>query len=165
MNEVDRLFSLYRNRGILIDTNILLLLFVGIVNRDRISQFNRTQNFIPEDFDLLVSIIDYFQKVITTPNVLTELSSLINQLREPERSQCYTVLAQQMNRLDEFYLESQRVAQLEKFSTFGLTDLGIMQTAKGNYLVLTDDLRFTSYLQAMKVDVVNFNNIRVFGWK
>ncbi len=165
MNEIAELFSRYRNRGILIDTNILLLLFVGLVNRDRISQFNRTEKFLPEDFDLLVSIVEYFQKIITTPNVLTELNSLINQLREPERSQCYRVLAQQMNSLDEFYLESQRISQLERFAVFGLTDLSIMQTAKGNYLVLTDDLKFASYLQSMEVDVVNFNNIRTFGWK
>jgi hypothetical protein len=165
MSEVAQLFSLYRNRGILIDTNILLLLFVGLVNRDRISQFNRTEKFLPEDFDLLVRIIEHFQKVITTPNVLTELSSLINQLGEPERSQCYTVFTQQMNLLDEFYLESQEISQLERFPKFGLTDLGILQLAKGKYLVLTDDLRFTSYLQSMEVDVVNFNNIRVSGWK
>lgn len=165
MNEITQLFSRYRNRGVLIDTNILLLLFVGLVNRDRISQFNRTEKFLPEDFDLLVNVVGYFQKVITTPNVLTELNSLINQLREPERSQCYTVLAQQIDQLNEFYLESQRIAQLERFPVFGLTDLSIMQTAKDQYLVLTDDLRFAGYLQSMAVDVVNFNNVRTFGWK
>lgn len=37
---VEVLFSRYRQKGILIDTNILLLLFVGTVNRQRISQIH-----------------------------------------------------------------------------------------------------------------------------
>ncbi len=135
MNEITRLFSLYRTRGILIDTNILLLFFVGVVNRERISRFNRTERFSPEDFDLLVSILEHFQKIVTTPNVITELNSFINQLGDPERSECYIAVAQQLSKLDEFYLESKQIAQLEKFSTFGLTDIGIMQVAQRKYLV------------------------------
>ena len=44
-NYLDSLFARYRQKGILVDTNILLLLFVGSVNRKRISQFKRTQQF------------------------------------------------------------------------------------------------------------------------
>jgi len=97
------LFQSYKQKGILIDTNILLLWFVGTVNRGRISQFNRTEKFLPEDYDLLVSILSYFSKIVTTPNVLTEVNSLVNQIGEPERSQCYSVFAQAMTALDEFY--------------------------------------------------------------
>ncbi len=40
---ISLLFKNYKQKGILIDTNILLLWFVGTVNRGRISQFNRTE--------------------------------------------------------------------------------------------------------------------------
>lgn len=50
IREIDSLWARYRQKGILVDTNILLLWFVGAVNRDRISQFKRTQKFSPEDF-------------------------------------------------------------------------------------------------------------------
>jgi hypothetical protein len=61
-DDISSLFAHYRQKGILIDTNILLLYFVGTVNRERISRFNRTQQFIPEDYDLLLQILNYFQK-------------------------------------------------------------------------------------------------------
>lgn len=78
---INFLFQKYKNKGILVDTNILLLWIVGHVNRNRISKFNRTEQFLPEDYDLLVKLLNYFGQIITTPNILTEVNSLVNQLQ------------------------------------------------------------------------------------
>ncbi|MBE9049587.1 hypothetical protein IQ243_04045 [Nostocales cyanobacterium LEGE 11386] len=158
------LFQSYKQKGVLIDTNILVLWFVGTVNRPRISQFNRTEKFLPEDYDLLVSILSYFSKIVTTPNVLTEVNSLINQIGEPERSQCYSVFTQAMTTLDEFYIESVHAVQLDNFTKYGLTDCGIVSLAKNQYLVLTDDFKLANYLQKISIDTINFNNLRTYGW-
>ena len=130
MTEVQVLLAKYRTRGILIDTNILLLYLVGLVNRERIPRFKRTKQFIPEDYDLLLQIVDGFQKVITTPNIMTEVNSLANQLGEPERSQCLTIFTKLISRITEEYIESNLIANQEMFSRFGLTDCGIMYLAK-----------------------------------
>lgn len=158
------LFQNYKQKGILIDTNILLLWFVGTVNRRRISQFNRTEKFLPEDYDLLINILSYFSKIVTTPNILTEVNSLVNQIGEPERSQCYSVFAQAMTTLNEFYIESVDAVQLDNFTKYGLTDCGIVTLAKDKYLVLTDDFKLANYLQKVGIDTINFNNIRTYGW-
>jgi len=162
---VRSLFQKYKQKGILIDTNILLLWFVGTVNRERISKFNRTEKFLPEDYDSLVQILSYFNKIVTTPNILTEVNSLANQLGEPERSQCLSVFAQGVARLNESYLESQEVVKTESFTKLGLTDCSIVNIAKNKYLVLTDDFKLANYLQKIEIDTINFNNIRVYGWK
>jgi rRNA-processing protein FCF1 len=158
------LFESYRQKGILIDTNILLLWFVGTVNRSRISKFNRTEQFLPEDYDSLIQILSYFTKIVTTPNILTEVNSLANQLGEPERSQCFSIFAQGVAELDESYIESRTSVSMERFTKFGLTDCGILNLATNQYLVLTDDLKLASYLQKSGVDTINFNHIRVYGW-
>lgn len=161
------LFSRYRRQGVLIDTNILLLYFVGTVNRERISQFNRTEKFTPEDYDLLQRMMQQFQKIVTTPNILTEVSNLINQIKEPERSQCFLIftrLTQGVLDLDEIYIESKSVTAVEKFSKFGLTDCGILNLAKKQYLVLTDDFKLANYLESEGIDVINFNHVRTWGW-
>lgn len=77
---INNLFNKYRKKGVIVDTNILVLWFVGSVNRSRISQFNRTEKFAPEDYDLLVKILSNFGNIITTANILTEVNSLINQI-------------------------------------------------------------------------------------
>jgi len=141
------LFEKYKQKGILIDTNILLLWFVGTVNRERISKFNRTEKFVPEDYDTLLQILSYFNKIVTTPNILTEVNSLANQLGEPELSKCLSVFAEKVARLNESYLKSTEVVRTDSFTKFGLTDCGIVNIAKNKYLVLTDDLKLASYLQ------------------
>lgn len=166
MSEIfQNLFSNYQRKGVLIDTNILLLLFVGSVNRDRITRFNRTQTFTPEDYDLLLQILDYFSKIITTPNILTEVNSLANQLGEPERSQCLAIFAQTIVSLEEIHIESKVAARQTLFTKFGLTDCGIMELSRNRYLVLTDDLRLATTLQKSGIDTLNFNNLRVYDWQ
>jgi rRNA-processing protein FCF1 len=170
------LIKSYKQRGILIDTNILLLWFVGSVNRQRISKFNRTEKFVPEDYDLLLRLLEYFfPKIVTTPNILTEVNSLANQIGEPERSQCFAKLAESVVRLDEHYIESNVAVGVNSFTRFGLTDCGILELARGGthpareavpqeignrYLVLTDDLKLAKHLQSSGVDAINFNHLR-----
>lgn len=164
MNEIRILFPKYRQKGILIDTNILLLYFVGAVNRTRISKFNRTEKFTPEDYDLLLEVISFFSKRVTTPNILTEVNSLINQLGEPERSQCLVLFSRSIALLDENYIPTKIVSQRSEFMRFGLTDCGILELAYNQYLVLTDDLKLAVHLQSQGVDVVNFNHLRSYSW-
>ncbi len=159
------LLNKYKQKGILVDTNILLLLFVGRVNPDRLQKFNRTEQFTPEDYQLLSALLKYFSKIVVTPNILTEVNSLINQLSGSERSQCLNALSQAVNQLDEFYIESKVATQVEKFAKFGLTDCGIITVARNSYLVLTDDFQLAGSLQKIGIDAINFNNIREYGWQ
>ncbi len=39
----------YKNKGLLIDTNLLLMLFVGSVSKD-VSQFKRTEQYQASDY-------------------------------------------------------------------------------------------------------------------
>lgn len=87
------LINRYTSKGILVDTNILLLYFVGGIRRSRISQFNRTKQFNTKDYDLLIALLSDFRTVATTPNILTEVSSFIDKLGEPDRASCYLYLA------------------------------------------------------------------------
>ena len=60
MTEVADLLSKYYAKGIVIDTNILLLYLVGSVNHQRITKFKRTAQFIPEDYDRALEVSQYF---------------------------------------------------------------------------------------------------------
>ncbi len=57
INDFNSLLSKYQHKGILVDTNILVLWFVGTANRERIAKFKRTETFLPEDYDLLVRVL------------------------------------------------------------------------------------------------------------
>jgi rRNA-processing protein FCF1 len=162
---ISQLIESYKSRGILIDTNILLLWCVGTVNRQRISKFNRTEKFLPEDYDTLLRILEYFSKIVTTPQILTEVNSLVNQVGEPERSQYLQLLAHQMTLPDEFYIASATIGKANNFTKFGLTDCGIVEVVRDKYLVLTDDFKLANYLAVTGIDTLNFNHVRPYGWR
>lgn len=164
MEYVETLLTQYRNRGILIDANLLLLFFVGMYDRRRVSSFKGTKKFTVEDFDLLKQMFSYFNKVITTPNILTEVSNLSNQLREDEKDSYHTSFAMRIASFDERYTTSVEICAREYFSKFGLTDSGVIELVRGKYLVLTDDFKLSNYLQKANIDVINFNHIRTINW-
>lgn len=161
---VDELISRYRGKGLLIDTNLLLLYFVGTNDPQRIRKFKRTMAFTVEEFTILAKFFRLFEKVITTPNVLTEVSNLLGQLPENLHDSFYEDFAKRIPRFDEHYTPSATLSATPPFSQFGLTDSGIVELVKGKYLVLTDDLNLYGLLVNRRVDAINFNHIRPQSW-
>lgn len=160
------LLQRYRRRGALVDTNLLLLYFVGSFDQKEIPKFKRTKGFATEDYSTLLRLFEHFEKIVTTPNILTEVSNLSGQLAEYLKLDYFTVFAHGIILLDEHYSPSADIAKTEEFRQFGLTDAGIScLAAKGNYLVITDDFRLSQYLQKKGIDALNFNHIRPIYWK
>lgn len=165
MNQyLNETFGRYQHAGILIDTNILLLYFIGLCSRQQIPEFKRTKQFTIEDFDLLVQIWNFFNKVVTTPHILTEVNSLANQLSQNYKSEFYTQFTSSLELIEAHHQSAKTLSQNETFSRFGLTDTGIIQLVQGKYLVLTDDFRLSQYLSSIQVDAINFNHIRAYNW-
>ena len=69
--------DLRKSKGLLIDTNLLVLLTTGTLNTSYIEGHKRTGHYTVEDFDLLLAIIDQFQFLVVIPNILTEASNLL----------------------------------------------------------------------------------------
>jgi hypothetical protein len=61
--EIQRLVGRYARKGILIDTNILLLYFVGNFDQDLISSFKRTLQFTVEDYNTLLLLKSVISQV------------------------------------------------------------------------------------------------------
>ena len=159
-----RLVERYCSRGVLVDTNILLLYFVGSYQPDLIPRFKRTDQFTVEDYYLLKSLLARFKSVFTVPNILTEVNSLSGQMPQPTKEQYFGQFAKQIELLDERYLASAAVSQVEEFPKLGLTDSVIMELARDKYLVLTDDSKLYRYLANDGIDVMSFNHIRDLSW-
>jgi hypothetical protein len=161
MGHYEQLFNAYRGKGILVDSGLLLLLFVGLCDRGRIQVFKRTKMFTESDFDLLQRILSQFDSVVTTPNILTEVSNLLGQLPDNLHGQYYASFAAGLEGpVSEHYIPSKRLVLQSRFARLGLTDTGIIEQARHRHLVLTSDLPLYNHLCDLGVDVINFNYIR-----
>lgn len=161
----ESLLRRYRNTGVLVDTNMLLLYFVGAYDPQQIIRFRRTRDrFVQEDFDTLKLVLGQFEIVVTTPHVLTEVSNLLGQLSGQLREGCFGLLARSIARMREQNTSGVSLSESPAFIKFGITDAAILDAALGKHLVLTDDFRLAGYLGSRGVDVLNFNNIRTLGY-
>lgn len=158
------LVNKHRKSGVLVDTNLLLLYFVGSFNQEEIPKFKRTKQFAIEDYATLHDFLALFKTIVTTPNILTEVNSFSNQLAEHLKPGYFEVFAEGITLLDERYTPSSDISTMSEFHRFGLTDAGILHIARNEYLVLTDDFRLSQYLQTKQVSVLNFNYIRPYNW-
>lgn len=166
MNEyITTLIQKYKRLGILVDTNILLVYFVGLYSPELIPKFKRTEKFTMDDYGTIVTLLEFFDNRVTTPHILTEVSNFIGQLPSNTKFDCYGVFSKALAVLTEQYLPAQEIAASGVvFSQFGLTDAGIALLVKDKYLVLTDDLRASHNLANSGIDVLNFNHIRELNW-
>jgi len=156
----DDVFARYRSKGV-IDTNLLLLFVVGAFDRKEIGRFRRTTKFLPEDFDLLVRFMGFFQSVVTTPHILTEVSNLAGQIGDHVKGGVFAKLAQGVVEFQEEHVSTVELTTQPSFVRFGVTDTAVLHHARGRFLVLTDDFPLSQYLQHHGVDVVNFNHLRM----
>jgi hypothetical protein len=90
---VSELVTRHRGGGVLVDTNLLLLLFVGGYDRGLVERFPRTADrFVSVDYDTLAGLLSGFRQIVTTPHILTETSNLIGQLTGRAKVECYAWL-------------------------------------------------------------------------
>ena len=165
MTDIVAVVQKHRHSGLLIDSNLLLLLLVGRINRERVTAFKRTQKYTLKDFELLSQIYAFFSKHWTTPQILTEVSNLGGQLTEPELGRFRAVLAALVEVIDERYITSRRITSHDSFARLGITDAGLVLLSMDGPLLLTDDLPLYDYVARRGVDVINFNRLRVSNWR
>ena len=163
--EVDSRFAKYRNKGLLIDTNLLLLYLIGEIDPRLIPAFNRTRQFVTEDFTSLKRIVSFFSRLITLPGILTEVSNLAgSDLKGDWRDHFFAKFAGNIPLLTEEHVQSAQACATTAFSKFGLTDSAIILACKDQYLAITTDAALAGYMERNQLDVINFNNIRLLNW-
>lgn len=152
----------YRSRGLLLDSDLLLVLCVGSVDRNLVREFKRTNAYSENDYDILCRFVRLFQKIFTTPNILTEVNNLGRNLKRKSRDEFQEAFRRIANSLIEEYTESKAAVNIPIFRDCGLADsvTFCMARSHGGYLLLTDDLQLAGKVRKSGGAVLNFNNLR-----
>jgi len=159
MLDAPGLLAKHAGRGVLVDTNLLLLLFVGAVNRKRIETFKRTAAFTAADYDLLLGLAGHCGRLVTTPHVLAQVSDLA-ELQGKERDMLRLLFKTVVEDADECYDSARDVIADPIFLRLGLTDAAIASVCSRGILVLTADVELHLELQRRGLDAINFNHLR-----
>jgi hypothetical protein len=163
MLDAGALIKKYQAKGVLVDSNLLVLFLVGAVNKRRILDFKHTQGFTIEDFDLLATLIGWFGKLIATPHVLSQVSDLTD-LPGKERLKIRRLFRSVVEQIEESYDPSQALVADPIFERLGLTDAAIATICSRGILVLTADVDLQLAVQQRGADALNFNHVRQLSW-
>jgi hypothetical protein len=149
--------------NVILDTNLLLLLFVGTTSRNYIAKHRRLTAYTVADFDLLLSILSGFGHVVTTPGILAETSNFVRNIAEPAASQIGLIFRAFFSPpiiAQESFLPATIVVQAEEFIRLGITDAAILLLLDDTRVLLTADLDL--YLAALRngKNAENFNYLR-----
>jgi hypothetical protein len=165
------LVARYAVRGLLVDTNVLLLYLVGLLDPELIERFKRTRSsgYGAEDFVLVSNLIALFARIVITPHILAELSNLSLQMEQPRLSAYFGRAVEALRHVTEEPVCKDRMLSsewLDLLPKIGFTDLSILEAGqRGKYLVLTDDLKAAAYLSRAGLDVINLNVLRGELWQ
>ncbi|EGK73586.1 hypothetical protein METUNv1_00217 [Methyloversatilis universalis FAM5] len=148
--------------SVLVDSNLLLLLIVGLTSRDYVAKHKRLREFTPEDFDLLKEQLSVASEILVTPNTLTETSNLIDHIGEPARSKIFSKLRElvSLSSTRETYLPSHSALSRLELPRLGLTDCALLDACASGTPLITVDLHL--YLAAVSAGnkALNFNHLR-----
>ena len=135
-----------RSKGLCIDTNLLLLYFVGQLDPRLIARSERTRVFDAKDFQLLKRLAAFFPKIVTTPGILTEVSNLAAlDHKGGNRQRFFAEFSRGVHLLAEEHIPSREAASARPFARFGLTDSAIILTCKDQYLAVTTDAALADF--------------------
>lgn len=160
MTYLDHLISRYGRRGIVVDTNLLLLYVTGLHNPGLVSAFKRTAIYTQHDFEMLQVFLGFFSSIITTPHILTEASDLAAPLNRREGHNLSGTFHGIVRLLNEHHVPAILCTGGALFARHGLADSAIAELSRGRYLVLTDDLPLYGQLLISGIDAINFDHLR-----
>jgi hypothetical protein len=152
--------------GVLVDTNLLLVYFVGLYDNvsgyQLINSFRYTKGtYDTGDFEVLSNLLGRFDKQIITPHILTEVGNSLGQLTGPAKEACFELLKRIVPSLEERTVGSRELCEDDAFNELGVAETSIVKVTTEPCLVLTDDFHLSGYLDKIGVDAVNFRHIKL----
>ncbi len=128
-HDADSLLARYRNAGVLVDTNLLLLYFVGAYDQGLIERWSRTADrFVSVDFDTLLVLLEGFERL-----AVTEVSNLLGNLSDPAKTECFRLFARSIRSLMyEKRTPGRVLIESPAFIAFGIADTSILDAAAGS---------------------------------
>jgi len=160
---LEKIVNHYKSKGLLLDSNLLLVFCVGAVDRNLIQNFKHTRAYSANDYDLLLEFIESFEnKVFTTPNIMTEVNNLGGHLKGKHKDEFQKEFGNLAAKFLEEYTKSSDAVKISIFHDCGLADSIAFSMAqkKDGYLLLTGDFKLAGKVEGSGGAVLNFNHIR-----
>ena len=143
-------------RDVIIDTNIFILFLVGQINENKITNYSRNSIYSKEDYYFLLKILSEYDRIITSPNILTEVDNILNRITGEDKYRYLTIVKDIYRQTIEKYLKTDHVSQSWFFDILGVTDSAIIMMAKECDLLISGDSALCDYAKSVNIKTFDF---------
>jgi rRNA-processing protein FCF1 len=162
---LEEIESRCRSNGILLDTSLLLVVSVGMLDEKMITRFKLTHTYSIDEFRLLFRLILSFKPCYVSPHILAELSNhaekLGNDLLTDYYRKCLCLLKEQL----EVYVPKDNLLSELNLPQLGFTDASILKIClEKDCVAFTADGPLTQFIRSRGLAVLNINEIRTALW-
>ncbi|MEP0214037.1 MAG: hypothetical protein ABJD66_12520 [Cellulophaga sp.] len=145
---------------ILIDSNSLLVLILGLMDPALINTHSKTSIYEEEDFHNLISTIKNIESIVVLPNIWTEVDNLLNKFTGSQKDLYVKRIIETIKITSEEYLESKMVENNLLFYDLGLADTLILEYAKDCEMLITSDSALSDYAKAFGINVCDMKELK-----
>ncbi len=145
---------------ILIDSNALIVLLLGLMNPEIINHHKRTSPYDKEDFYNLLIAIKSLDRLVVLPNIWTEVDNVLNDFRGNLKYIYISKIITLIKVVLEKYLPSNLAIDNPAFYDLGITDALVLHHAKNCEFLITSDSVLSDYAVANGIKVYDMIKIK-----
>ena len=154
-----------KRNGILLDTELLLVLTVGLLDPHRIPRFKKTQKYVIDDYQYLQRLASQFSPLYVSPQILAELSNHADMLGAYLVTQFYKNSFELLRSQFEVYVSKDDMLTELMLADFGFTDTSLYKLCVAkNCVLFTADRKLAGKMTSRGVAVVDYNVIKTKLW-
>ena len=143
-------------RDVIIDTNIFILFLVGQINENRIKNYMRNSLYTKEDYYFLLSVLADYDRIITSPNILTEVDNILNRIGGEDKYKYLVLVKTMYKQTIEKYIKTEMITQNWYFDSLGITDSSILMMAKNCELLISGDSSLCDHAKSLNIKTFDF---------
>jgi len=162
---ISHILQRYAGKGLLLDTNVLLVYLLGLANPGIIGTAKRTEAYSVDDYRMLRSLVVRFHRLIVTPHILAELTNLAPSLEDRRVRTFFAHVLAVVGVSREIHTGKDVLLRQEGLPQFGFADLSVVEASRTvGCLVVTDDFKAAGLLLRSGCPVLNLNHLRQLSW-
>ncbi|MXZ41247.1 MAG: hypothetical protein F4Z18_05590 [Caldilineaceae bacterium SB0666_bin_21] len=123
----------------LLDANVLVLYIAGRIDKGLIGSHRRLREYMEIDFNILILFLGLSKNIVTTVNILTEVSNLLENKAAEGPNRLLAELHRVVLETKEIVVVSADACEVDGFTRVGLSDAGLLLLATSESPIITTD--------------------------
>ena len=123
----------------LLDANVLVLYIAGRIDKGLIGSHRRLREYVEVDFNILILFLRLSKNIVTTVNILTKISNLLENKAAEGPNRLLAELHRVVLETKEIVVVSADACEVDGFTRVGLSDAGLLLLATSESPIITAD--------------------------